>query len=96
MARLEPLCPATSEAGARRQLEQCFMSYLSNYFCCSTLVLADLLRRFPLTTFSKNSWKKNQKKYLKIFRESFNCYYYKWRICVTAGICVGAICVAGM
>jgi hypothetical protein len=33
------LLPATSEAGARRQLEQYFMSYLSNYFCCSTLVI---------------------------------------------------------
>jgi hypothetical protein len=30
--------PATSEAGARRQLEQYFMSYLSIYFYCSTLV----------------------------------------------------------
>jgi hypothetical protein len=36
--------PATSEAGARRQLEQYFMSYLSIYFCCSTLVNPVLVR----------------------------------------------------
>jgi hypothetical protein len=32
--------PTTSVAGARRQLEQFFMSYLSIYFYCSTLVVA--------------------------------------------------------